>query len=224
MKRAINISIGIFTTALFAFFVTQHLESGAAKSHFPNDITANDSDDIKEGDIIFQSSKSGQSLAVQLATRSKYSHCGVILKKDNELYVYEAVQPVKYTPFEKWVTHGDGSHYTIKRLKNAEEVLTTAAIERMKQNGEGFKGKNYDIYFEWSDDKIYCSELVWKLYKNATGIEIGKLQKLKEFDLTHKEVKRIMNERYGNKIPYEETVISPVSIFESELLETVLEK
>ena len=49
----------------------------------------------------------------------------------------------------------------------------------MKNEGEKFKGKNYDLTFEWSDDKIYCSELIWKIYKRSTGIEIwieGSLQ------------------------------------------------
>ena len=33
---------------------------------------------IKNGDIIFQTSKSSQSKAIQLATNSKYSHMGII--------------------------------------------------------------------------------------------------------------------------------------------------
>ena len=53
----------------------------------------------------------------------------------------------------------------------------------MKSIGKKYNGKNYDIYFEWSDDRIYCSELVWKMYKEATGIEIGEIQKLSDFDL-----------------------------------------
>jgi uncharacterized protein YycO len=40
------------------------------------------------------------------------------------------------------------------------------------------------LYFEWSDDRMYCSELVWKIYFEATGIAIGSLQQLKEFNLT----------------------------------------
>ena len=91
----------------------------------------------------------------------------------------------------------------------------------MKQVGKQFIGKNYDLTFEWSDDKIYCSELIWKIYKRSTGIEIGKLEKLSDFDLTNEAVKKKMNERYGDKIPTEEIVISPASIFDSELLTTV---
>lgn len=55
--------------------------------------------------------------------------------------------------------------------------------------GEKFIGKNYDFNFEWNDDKIYCLELVWKIYKRATGIGIGKLEKLGDFDLTNNKVK-----------------------------------
>jgi hypothetical protein len=80
------------------------------------------------------------------------------------------------------------------------------------------------MYFGWGDDKLYCSELVWKIYKQATGLEVGKLQKLKDFDLSNPIVARKLKERYGNKIPLDETVISPVAIFNSQLLMTVVEK
>jgi uncharacterized protein YycO len=182
-----------------------------------------DKDEIKNGDLIFQTSLSGQSKAIQLATKSKYSHCGIIYKNGKDFYVFEAVQPVKLTPLYKWIARGEGGKYVIKRLKNADQVLTPATLTQMKQVGDGFMGKNYDLTFEWSDDKIYCSELIWKIYQRATGIEIGKLEKLRDFNLTSEAVKQKMKERYGDKMPTEETVISPAAIFESELLTTVKE-
>jgi hypothetical protein len=91
----------------------------------------------------------------------------------------------------------------------------------MKTVGNTFKGKDYDLTFEWSDDKIYCAELIWKIYQRAAGIEIGKLQKLSDFDLSNAIVKEKMRERYGEHIPTEEIVISPAAIYESSLLITV---
>ena len=180
--------------------------------------------DIQEGDIIFQVSESGLSTAIQLATHSKYSHCGIIFKRDDDQwYVYEALQPVRYTPLQQWIARGKKGHYVIKRLKDAATVLTPAVITRMKAAGKPFNGKNYDIYFGWSDERIYCSELVWKIYKAATGLEIGKLQTLKEFDLSSPAVKQQMKAIYGNHIPLDEKIISPVSMFESPLLVTVKE-
>lgn len=109
----------------------------------------------------------------------------------------------------------------IKRLRNADVVLTDATLIKMKQVGEEFNGKPYDIYFEWSDDKVYCSELVWKIYKRGAGIELGELQLLSEFNLDHEIVQAKMKERYGNDIPMDEKVISPAAIFESDKLERV---
>ena len=180
-----------------------------------------DNDEIKNGDLIFQTSLSRQSQAIQLATKSKYSHCGLIYKDGNQYFVFEAVQPVKKTPLDKWIARGQNGKYVIKRLKNADQILTSSTLAKMKEVGDRFSGKNYDLTFEWSDDKIYCSELIWKIYQRATGIEIGKLEKLSDFDLTNEAVKAKMKERYGDKIPLDETVISPAAIFDSNLLITV---
>lgn len=178
---------------------------------------------VQNGDIIFQTSLSRQSKAIQLATHSQYSHMGIIYIEGGKPYVYEAIQPVKITPMRAWVKRGKGGKYVVKRLKNADKLLTPATLIKMKALGKKYKGKNYDIYFEWSDKNIYCSELVWKIYKEGAGIEIGALQKLKDFDLSNPTVKKMMKERYGNNIPFEEKVISPLSMFEDNKLMLVAE-
>ena len=93
----------------------------------------------------------------------------------------------------------------------------------MKDYGQQFNNKNYDLYFEWSDDKIYCSELIWKIYKNGAGIELCPLQKLKNFDLKNKIVQTILKERYGNSVPLEENVVAPSQIVDSKIVETVID-
>lgn len=177
--------------------------------------------EVNNGDIIFQTSKSSQSKAIQFATNSKYSHMGIIYENEGQFFVYEAVQPVKLTPLSEWIKRGENGHYVIKRLVNADQLLTSSTLTKMKQIGGQFKGKPYDIYFEWSDDKIYCSELVWKIYKQATDIEIGELEQLSDFDLTNDIVKAKMKERYGDSIPMDEKVISPAAMFNSDKLVTV---
>jgi len=203
------------------FFDQNFIREQQVKSWNERIKTNQSESNIKDGDLIFQTSLSGQSKAIQLATKSKYSHCGIIYRNNGELYVFEAVQPVKTTPLEEWVARGEDGHYVIKRLKNSDEVLTAEAINKMKREGKKLIGKDYDLTFEWSDDKIYCSELIWKVYQRATGIEIGELEKLSSFDLTHEVVEKKMNERYGDKIPLDEVVISPAAIFDSEVLMTV---
>src|SRR5690554_1535414 len=182
-----------------------------------------DTTGIQNGDIIFQTSTSGQSKAIQIATGSKYSHMGIIYKLGNDFFVYEAVQPVKLTPLNDWINRGENGHYVVKRIKKSESLLNPETLTKMKQIGEKYSGKDYYLYFEWSDSRIYCSELVWKIYKEAVGLEIGKLEKLSDFNLTDKAVKQKLAERYGDNIPDDELVISPASMFNSDQLITVFE-
>ena len=84
---------------------------------------------------------------------------------------------------------------------------------KLKRTAAQFVGKPYDLYFEWSDTRIYCSELVWKMYERSLGIEIGRRQKLREFDLSDPRVRAKLTERYGKKIPLDETVISPAAMY-----------
>lgn len=148
----------------------------------------------------------------------------IIYEIDNTYFVYEAIQPVTLTPLQEWIDRGENKHYVIKRLKNAGKILTNETLIALKENGERFKGKSYDIYFEWSDDKIYCSELVWKIYKETTGIKIGQLEQLSDFDLSSEIVRKKMKERYGANIPMNEKVISPASMFNSNELNLIKEQ
>jgi hypothetical protein len=178
---------------------------------------------IQDGDIIFQTSESAQCEAVRIATNSKFSHCGIIYKINGNLFVFEAVQPVKLTPLDDWIAHGKDKNYVVKRLKNAADVLTPNKLQKMKDYSQQFMGKEYDAFFEWTDTRIYCSELVWKIYKNGANIELSKLQQLKDFNLTDKRVQKILKERYGDAIPLEEKVVSPSNLVDSNLLITLID-
>ena len=142
----------------------------------------------------------------------------MIFFRDGKPYVFEAVSTVQYTPLSKWTARGEGGRFIIKRLKRA---LTGAEKSKLRTAARMYEGKPYDLYFEWSDQRIYCSELVWKIYQRALGVKLGELQKLREFDLTDAAVRAKMRERYGTNVPLDEPVISPGAQFDSPMLETV---
>ena len=60
--------------------------------------------------------------------------------------------------------------------------------------------------------------VVYKLYKNGLQIELCKPRKLSDFDLNNPLVKEKLNEKYGNKIPLNEPMVSPEDIYKSALL------
>jgi len=176
--------------------------------------------EIRDGDIIFHRSQSRQAKAIAAATKSDYTHMGIIFFSNNKPFVYEAIQPVTRTPLNLWIERGVGKHYVIKRLKDSDRV----DFSKVKNEVQQLMGRDYDWLFEWSDGKVYCSELVWKAYERGANIKIGSLKRLEQFDLTSPLVRQIMAERYGSKIPLDMEVIPPSDIFDSDKLVTIQKK
>lgn len=173
----------------------------------------------QEGDLLFQTSRSTQSAAVQAATHSRWSHMGLLFRKHGRWVVLEAVQPVKYTALEAWIRRGAGGHVEARRLKAGVKVLSPRDVEVLRREGERYLGRPYDLTFEWDDRRIYCSELVWKAYDRALGLKLGRLQTLSDFDLSAPAVRRKMAERYPKGVPRGMSVISPQAMYDAPELE-----
>jgi len=175
-------------------------------------------DDLRDGDLLFQDAQSAQSEAIRRATGFEFTHIGIFFLVDGEPMVLEAVGPVKATSLDSWIARGRDRRFAAMRLASRPDGLSPKEASALRKTCEGFLGLPYDAVFAWSDERIYCSELVYKGYIRALSIEIGRLRKLRDFDLSHPVVKAKLAERYGDDIPLDETVISPRDVFESKLL------
>jgi len=96
--------------------------------------------DWQTGDVVFQDSESTQSKAIKLATKSEYSHCGIVMNLNGEWMVLEAIQPVKVTPIDEWIAGGTEGQYVRKRLKNGKQ-LSVAVANKMWKIGESYIGR-----------------------------------------------------------------------------------
>ena len=172
----------------------------------------------QDGDIVFHESSSRQSPIIKLAQHSKWTHCGIVFYIGEKAYVYEAVEPVKYTPLKDWIARGKNGVYCAKRLGRP---LSASTIEKMKTVGIKYKGKHYDTLFQWSDNKIYCSELIWKIYSQGADIELCPPEKFADFPISNPMVKKLIKERYGNKFDPSEQLVSPNALYKSKLLKEV---
>lgn len=167
-----------------------------------------------DGDIAFQSSEGRQAVAVARATHSPIGHTGIIFIRDGKPWVLEAVGPVQYTPLPAWEARGVGGHYQIMRLR---QPLSPEVMQKVRLAGEALLGRPYDFLFGWSDEAVYCSELVWKAYQRGAGISVGHLQTLRDFDLSDPAIAPLVRERFhGHEPPLDQPVISPAAVAASE--------
>lgn len=171
------------------------------------------------GDIVFQSSQGGQGQAIQLATGSPFSHCGMLFEKDGTWQVLEAVGPVKWTPLAEFRRHGGKGQITVMRLAK-DALRAPEGMQAVRDSALVMLGRPYDIKFGWGDELVYCSELVYKAYDRALGLKLGDHKALREYALDSPEVQQQM-ERYGAVVPLDSLMIAPGAIADCKLLRVI---
>lgn len=205
MKKALIIS-GIILLLLalpFSSMVTETFtaQTGAVKN-------------VKEGDVIFQTSQSEQSPLIQIGTRSMITHCGIVVMKGGKPYVVETLKTLVLTPLDKFIARGKDGRYWLKR-SNKDNI-------KIKYNS--YLGKPYDLAFKFDNGKFYCSELIYDIYIKQLGIELCKPKKVGDYLIlgTDKlpKIEKAMKKRGITKEQY---AVAPVDIFNSEHLNDVNE-
>ena len=160
--------------------------------------------DVREGDVIFQTSLSQQSPLI--------THCGIVVMKNGKPYVLETLKTLAVTPLDKFIARGEDGKYWLKR-SNKENI-------RIKYGS--YLGKPYDLAFRFDNDKFYCSELIYDIYKNQLGIELCKPKKVNDYLILGTsnlpQIKKAMKKR---GITQEQYAVAPADIFESDHLKEV---
>ncbi len=171
----------------------------------------------KSGDIIFQSSPHSDLVdAIEGATESKYSHVGILVQKENRWFVREALGGgVLDTPLEEFIDRGRNKSIAVYRLKKKYRHYLPSFVKKSAL----YVGKPYDEYYRLDDTCVYCSELVYKAFKDASGIALGKLQKFGDLKWGH--YAPIIAKIKGAVIPKDRLVITPVAISKAKEVERV---
>lgn len=186
--------------------------------------------ELRNGDIVFQTSGSGQSLAIFLASGSPYTHTGIVKLTDVGPAVIEAVGPVRETPLEDWIGQGDGKRLAVMRVRG----LSDDQAKDVFNSARAYYGRPYDPYFTFGMDRVYCSELVWQAFKDA-GILLGRVEKIGALNLDNAPVRNLVKRRWQNYPPcgdvdsfetcwdimLDQPLITPVAIARDERLDLV---
>jgi len=171
----------------------------------------------QDGDVVFQSLPHGPVVwAIEGVTKSPYSHCGIVAKKDGQWIVYEAYRGVSATPLKEFLFRGRGGGFVVYRLRDEHREHIPETI----QCCEKYLGRPYDIRYRLDDEKIYCSELIWKAYRDATnGQQLGTLVKFGEMNWQPYET--LIKQIEGGEVPVDREMITPVELARARQLEPV---
>jgi hypothetical protein len=162
---------------------------------FPVSAVANSIDSFQwqNGDLIFQTSESKQSWPIMWASKSVYSHVGIIEVIGNRKFVIEAISPVSRTDLNSWISRGRFSRFSIYRFKGLNEKQGLKVVAEAKK----YLGRPYDIFFSFKNNSIYCSELAYLAFKGIQK-EVGHVQRISDIDADNWFVKYLAKQRWKN--------------------------
>ncbi len=165
------------TTKLTIFFIamSMYIFNGYAQAYNPQQ--------LKEGDLLFQQLNCGSLCkAIDAVTYGihgrDFSHCAIVVKASDSLQVVEAIGGVvQYKSiFEFYKRTNDNSivkHITQMRLKPEYTHL----IHKATYFAKDLVGTPYDNEFRMNNGSMYCSELLYEVFKYAhNGIAFFPLQ------------------------------------------------
>lgn len=129
---------------------------------------------FQTGDIICRQN-AGSSLTgrpfgylVQWLTKSKYSHCSVVLVEDGKVYAMQVDDDgTTKMPIEKWYEICDNGTFGLYRVKSFDVDALTREINKFLELDPA-----YDYTFGDEEDKFYCTESVVYVFSQA-GTELG---------------------------------------------------
>ena len=186
---------------------------------------------VQEGDLLFQDSDCGPfCTSIEKVTfgykGSKFSHVGLLMKDKEGLKVMEAItKGVVLTPIDSFLNRSfdrdKNPKVVVGRLKPRNQVLIPRAIDFVHRQ----MNKAYDEVFDYTNDKYYCSELIYDAFKSANNnIPIFKMQPMTFKDPETNQIFPIWKDYFaklGHPIPEGELGLNPGGMSTSKFIDII---
>jgi hypothetical protein len=176
--------------------------------------------ELKVGDILLQPLDCWSCSLIEAQEKSIYSHMGLVIQTTPTVEVAEALGVVRILSLKDFNSRTQkGQRLLVKRFQN--KLITANLERRQKEFRHYFKNKfenlKYDHEFLWDNfdehglEKLYCSEMISKLFLGFLAVEIP--VKRMKFDINRDEWIRYFN----GPPPDDEWGNSPATFEKSEL-------
>jgi hypothetical protein len=171
---------------------------------------------LHEGDIIGESEiiEDSSTAYIEAATQSRFGHVGVILKKNNQLVVYEEYPPqAQITTVSDFLKRAPGIYAVIRR----KTALTENQLSILRHVGDEFVAKKYPYNYSQTRNQssLNCSEFLHELFGSA-GLTVGQVQTIGQMNLrAFRGVPWLLWKVSGSGVTKADQVVTPKSVMQS---------
>lgn len=150
-----------------------------------------DTAELRSGDVLLHTSRSKQAVAVAVATRSSFTHAGVVVREGDALWVVEAAGHARKTRLQDFLLRGLSSATVLRDARLDDD----GARERVQRAALALVGTPYDAAFAEGVDQLYCSELLVEAWRRA-GLSLGVEELVGDLDIEAPPVRAQFEERW----------------------------
>jgi hypothetical protein len=143
---------------------------------------------VKNGDIIFRNGTDEVSRAARSMNRSdtSFSHCGFVLVENDSVFVYHAIggiynpsQRLRRDPIDSFCIPPETDRFAIYRY-DLQRSQSDSLVRLIRRHYDA--GLKFDMYFNFlSDDKMYCSEFVFKCLDRSLSDSLSHIIRAREW-------------------------------------------
>lgn len=148
--------------------------------------------DLQTGDIILLDMDCFSCELIENETGGPFSHSGIVLKLGSQVYVAQSLGSVHHIPLQAFLGYSNKVPHVI-RPKHINFSKKRKLLENYKRK---YLGMDFDHDYVWDDEKLYCSEFIYKLLKSVYAIE-----KFKPTPMTYDKNPKGWEIYFGGKLP-----------------------
>ena len=175
------------------------------------------------GDLVFIRIANFLYRRIAATTNSWTAHVGMIAGREGDEWIVaeSAVPWSRYGSLTRFVRRSAGGRWAVLRLR---EPLDAAAQTRLQTEARRRMGIWYHFGFDLDSRNQFCSKFVYEVYRDALGVHLGTIQSFRDL-LTRNPNSPLAFWKlwFLGRIPWERRTITPASLYECDLLQSVFE-
>ena len=168
------------------------------------------------GDLIFISNPNVPDKLLQSITKTKFSHVGIVIRERGKAMVYYTTSIVKKVTVPEFIALSVNGKYDVMRMKDT--IMIAGLNNFFVDEAKKLLGRPYDNKFSWLDMEIYNTELVWKIFKRATQIELCEAKLFDKIEINDTIVRKKIKLQLGDSIAAFTKIVSPTDLYNSPYL------